>query len=150
MRGGITAESAKSAGNVREGVNAKVAKDAKEVTTVSFVQALATFVKNESVSRRNPSNSLAFFATFALEIPCGEFLRVLCALCGKPLFENQPARSAWFIGSVLTLFPVAAKIALTTAGAIGGVPGSPTPPGASWLGTTCTSTFGISLMRSIL
>ena len=44
--------------------------------------------------------------------------------------------------------PVAAKIALTTAGAIGGVPGSPMPPGVSVLGTMCTSTLGISFMRS--
>ena len=35
------------------------------------------------------------------------------------------------IGSFRIRCPVAAKIALTTAGAIGGVPGSPTPPGAS-------------------
>src|SRR6266576_6108284 len=53
------------------------------------------------------------------------------------------------IGSFLTLFPVATKIALHTAGAIGGVPGSPTPPCESVLGTMCTSTTGISARRSI-
>src|SRR5258708_31884920 len=36
--------------------------------------------------------------------------------------------------------PVAAKIALATAGAIPGEPASPVPPGALWLGTICTST----------
>ncbi len=44
--------------------------------------------------------------------------------------------------------PVAAKIASATAGAIGGTPGSPTPPGASLLCTMCTSTFGISFMAN--
>src|SRR2546425_3068174 len=43
------------------------------------------------------------------------------------------------IGSLRIRFPVAAKIALHTAGAIGGVPGSPTPPCASLDGTMCTS-----------
>src|SRR2546427_3236438 len=52
---------------------------------------------------------------------------------------RRPPRSTLFpyttlfrsIGSFLTRFPVSAKIALHTAGAIGGVPGSPTPPCAS-------------------
>ena len=39
------------------------------------------------------------------------------------------------IGSFLIRFPVAAKIALHTAGAIGGTPGSPAPPWGSLLGT---------------
>ena len=38
--------------------------------------------------------------------------------------------------------------ALATAGPIGGTPGSPTPVGFSVDGTMCTSTSGISLMRS--
>jgi hypothetical protein len=45
-------------------------------------------------------------------------------------------------------FPVAANRAFATAGAMGGSPGSPTPPGGSLLRTKCTSTFGISFMRS--
>ena len=53
------------------------------------------------------------------------------------------------IGRLLIRCPVSAKIAFTTAGAIGGVPGSPTPPGPSVLGTMCTSTTGISFIRSI-
>ena len=39
--------------------------------------------------------------------------------------------------------PVAAKIALATAGAIGGSPGSPTPVGGSLLSTMYTSTCGM-------
>jgi hypothetical protein len=39
-------------------------------------------------------------------------------------------------------------MALTTAGASGGTPGSPTPVGAAVLGTICTSTTGISWIRS--
>ncbi len=44
-------------------------------------------------------------------------------------------------GSSRTLVPVAAKIALSTAGATGGWPGSPTPPIGSPLSriSTCTS-----------
>jgi hypothetical protein len=38
--------------------------------------------------------------------------------------------SGWFlIGSARTRMPVAAKIALATAGATGGTHGSPSPPG---------------------
>ena len=44
--------------------------------------------------------------------------------------------------------PVAAKIAFATAGAIGGVPGSPIPVGLSVFCTTNTSTIGISFIRS--
>lgn len=43
--------------------------------------------------------------------------------------------------------PVAAKTALATAGATGGTPGSPTPPGGSRLGRMYTSTKGISSIR---
>ena len=45
-------------------------------------------------------------------------------------------------------FPVALKIALHTAGAIPGVLASPAPPGGFWLLTMCTSTTGISSIRS--
>ena len=41
-------------------------------------------------------------------------------------------------GSVLIRCPVAAKMALQSAGATGGTPGSPTPPDVAELGTTCT------------
>ena len=58
---------------------------------------------------------------------------------------SQPVR----IGSVRILSPVSAKIAFVTAGTIGGVPGSPTPPGASPFGTSRTSTSGASSIRSI-
>ncbi len=44
--------------------------------------------------------------------------------------------------------PVAAKIALASAGPMGATPGSPTPVGASPEGTMCTSTLGISAIRS--
>ena len=46
-------------------------------------------------------------------------------------------------GRLRNLDPVAAKTAFATAGAIGGVPGSPMPVGLLVLGTTCTSTTGI-------
>ena len=44
--------------------------------------------------------------------------------------------------------PVASASALTSAGASGGVPGSPTPDGGSADGTMCTSIAGISSIRS--
>src|SRR5216684_5246797 len=68
--------------------------------------------------------------------------------CNKPGRERY-ARSSARMGSRRIGLPVAAKIALQTAGAIGGVPGSPAPPGGSLLGTMCTSTWGISFIRSI-
>jgi hypothetical protein len=51
-------------------------------------------------------------------------------------------------GSTWMRLPVAAKIALATAGPAGATPGSPTPVGGSVEGTMYTSTFGISFMRS--
>ncbi len=54
------------------------------------------------------------------------------------------------IGRVRMRLPVAAKIAFTTAGAIGGVPGSPTPPCGSLLGKMYVSIRGTSLIRNIL
>src|SRR5260370_27961918 len=71
------------------------------------------------------------------------------ALFCNNLGRERYARSSARMGSRRMGLPVAAKIALQTAGAIGGVPGSPTPPGASLLGTMCTSTTGISAIRSI-
>jgi len=51
-------------------------------------------------------------------------------------------------GRMRSRLPVAAKTALATAGPTGATPGSPTPVGASGDCTICTSTFGISSMRS--
>ena len=45
--------------------------------------------------------------------------------------------------------PVAAKIALQTAGATVGTPGSPSPPGAWPESRMCTSVTGISAIRII-
>ena len=50
-------------------------------------------------------------------------------------------------GSFRSRCPEAAKIAFATAGAAGGKPGSPIPPGSSLLLTKCTSTGGASLIR---
>ena len=56
-----------------------------------------------------------------------------------------PATSSAYvslIGSSRVRFFVSANTAFATAGAIGGVPGSPIPPGCSLLSTMCTSIFG--------
>src|SRR2546425_12707544 len=52
-------------------------------------------------------------------------------------------------GSLRIRFPVAAKIALASAGAVTAVPGSPIPPGGSRLRTRCTSIRGVSFIRSV-
>ncbi len=58
--------------------------------------------------------------------------------------------SPWFFkGSERTRLPVAAKIALHTAGAIDAWPGSPTPPQNPPEGASTTSTLGISRSRII-
>ena len=51
-------------------------------------------------------------------------------------------------GRTRSRLPVTANTALATAGPIGATPGSPMPVGASDDDTICTSTFGISSMRS--
>jgi hypothetical protein len=51
-------------------------------------------------------------------------------------------------GRTRSRLAVTANTALATAGPIGATPGSPTPVGASDDDTICTSTFGISSMRS--
>src|SRR5262245_4652343 len=58
-------------------------------------------------------------------------------------------RSSARIGSRRMRRPVSVKIALATAGATGGTPGSPTPPILSVLGTMYASTSGASFIRSI-
>jgi len=62
--------------------------------------------------------------------------------------ERFYARSSGRIGSLRNRLPVTAKMALATAGTMEGVLASPIPPGAAWLGTICTSTTGISSIRS--
>jgi len=57
-------------------------------------------------------------------------------------------KSSGRMGSLRRRLPVAAKMALATAGATGGTPGSPQPPGALVLGTMWTSICaGASLIR---
>src|ERR1700730_12825942 len=58
-----------------------------------------------------------------------------------------PLSSDASTGSLRRRFPVRAKIAFTTAGAIVDVPGSPIPPGSSLLSTMWTSTAGASSIR---
>lgn len=71
--------------------------------------------------------------------------------CASPHCTAQAALRSWFIsGNVRIRLPVAAKIALSTAGAATAIVGSPTPPQKSPVGTTTTSTFGISSMRITL
>ena len=64
-------------------------------------------------------------------------------------FALAQPRSWFFTGSTRMRLPVAAKIALHSAGATGGTGGSPTPPQKPPLGTITVSTGGASAMRSI-
>ena len=67
---------------------------------------------------------------------------------GNSALARQASVSPWFFkGSERTRLPVAAKIALQTAGAIDAWPGSPTPPQNPPDGMTIASTFGIWAMR---
>ena len=67
---------------------------------------------------------------------------------GDGVFARQANVSPWFFkGSERTRLPVAAKIALHTAGAIDAWPGSPTPPQNPPEGASTTSTLGISRNR---
>ena len=65
------------------------------------------------------------------------------------LFPTSHHTSFILKGNFLILLPVKSKIALHNAGANGGKPGSPTPPGFSSFSIMCTSISGISLMRGI-
>ena len=76
-------------------------------------------------------------------IPC-KFRSARCTGAVRSLYSQSDAVS----GRLLARFPVSLKSAFATAGAIGGVPGSPTPVGLSPPGTRCTSTCGISFIRS--
>lgn len=64
---------------------------------------------------------------------------------------SQPCcfNTAGSTGSFRSRLPVAAKIALVTAGTMHDVPASPIPPGASEFCTMCTSTSGASSIRRI-
>src|SRR5712692_9570654 len=74
-------------------------------------------------------------------------LRARCHQFQFNLFNSYYAKSALRMGSFRRRLPVAAKIALATAGAIAGVLASPIPPGASVLATMYVSISGISSMR---
>jgi len=65
------------------------------------------------------------------------------------LAAHMDFKLSGLIGSLRSRTPVAAKTALSTAGAKADVPGSPMPPGFSLLLTTSTSTTGASWRRSI-
>ena len=56
--------------------------------------------------------------------------------------------SSGSIGSLRIRLPVAAKMALVSAGASPEVPGSPMPPGASLLATMWVSMTGVSFIRT--
>ncbi len=66
------------------------------------------------------------------------------------LFPHAVRRSWFFSGTVRMRLPVAAKIALRTAGAATKIVGSPTPPQNPPDGMMMDSTFGISSMRKEL
>jgi hypothetical protein len=66
-----------------------------------------------------------------------------------PLLHAGGFNAVASTGIFLSRLPVAAKIALTTAGMMHEVPHSPIPPGGSELATMWTSVAGASFMRSI-
>ena len=85
-----------------------------------------------------------FFVQSTTNLECADLLRSTRLRLVADLADHSPKRRQVAalqnyttnpIGSFLTRFPVAAKIAFATAGATGGTPGSPTPVGFSVLGT---------------
>jgi len=66
---------------------------------------------------------------------------------GRRRFVHASVMFWFFSGNDRMRLPVAAKIALSTAGAATKIVGSPTPPQNPPDGMTMRSTFGISLMR---
>ena len=66
---------------------------------------------------------------------------------GRQRFVHASVMFWFFSGNDRMRLPVAAKIALSTAGAATKIVGSPTPPQNPPDGMTMHSTFGISLMR---
>jgi hypothetical protein len=83
-------------------------------------------------------------ARVSTESPKGGATLVIAGSSPRPSY----ARSSGRIGRRRTRLPVAAKIALHSAGATGGTVNSPAPVGGSSLGMMCTSTAGISWMRN--
>jgi hypothetical protein len=63
--------------------------------------------------------------------------------------EPRQTSLTFFNGRLRIGLPVAAKIALSTAGAATQIVGSPTPPQKSWVGTITVSTLGNSARRMI-
>src|SRR5437588_3693325 len=63
--------------------------------------------------------------------------------------ERRRREGSASIGNRRMRFPVPAKMALHTAGAMGGSPASPTPPGGASLGTRWTSISGLAASSSI-
>src|SRR5262249_26200235 len=90
-------------------------------------------------------------------VPVDEsFAAYLLGACPRRRLDAAPARSTcgytsltFLSGKLRTGLPVAAKIALRTAGVTTEIVGSPTPPQKSWLGTITVSTLGISARRRI-
>ena len=78
-----------------------------------------------------------------------EASRRRCRDARRPLFAQACFNKAGSTGIFRRRLPVAAKIALATAGTMSDVPASPMPPGGSKLWTMWTSTAGASSIRSI-
>src|SRR5262245_58495593 len=91
-----------------------------------------------------------------LLIRCGSALRLDMHSSKRQVFPGALSsvhtgcfNAAASTGSFRKRLPVAAKIALVTAGTMAEVPGSPIPPGGSKFWTMWTSMAGASFMRRI-
>lgn len=104
--------------------------------------ALPSSMPSDRASLHFPWSIFPVQYSFPLRLCVKLFLHLL--LCC-----TQPLKFPISTGSFLTLTPVAAKIAFPNAGATGGKPASPTPPGASSFSITKTSIAGASLIRII-
>jgi hypothetical protein len=90
-----------------------------------FGRSIADFITSLLISNSPPYEGREAAAS-------ADRVVLLCVINLTLIYARSSSR---LIGKLRIRFPVAAKIAFTTAGAIGGVPGSPTPPCFSVLGT---------------
>ena len=117
--------------------------NATSIFARSFAMRVSSGVRqfsNDVSHSRSADQTDLTAAGFHVNVPNSTHRRVT----RRPHYTNL----VFEIGSSRTRFPVAAKMALVSAGTIGGSPGSPTPPGGASLSTIWTSTWtGASLMR---
>jgi len=108
-------------------------------------RAKSAFLANTSHEIRTPLNGLLGLARLAMQSGLDEARRQQYL---EQMFESARSPGPQINGSSRRRCPVNTNIALASAGASGGVPGSPTPAGGRVLRTRWVSMTGESAMRA--